>query len=92
MTAAERLYQLIQTFPESQITQVLHFAEFLHQKQLSLAQPKAIPLGTLTGLRDIAKRADAIQKMRGLLKTDQPVPTDQEVVAMLETQRMEKYL
>lgn len=35
MTAAERLYQLIQTFPESQINEVLNFAEFLHQKQLS---------------------------------------------------------
>jgi len=34
MTAAEKLYQLIQTLPESQINEILHFAEFLHQKQL----------------------------------------------------------
>lgn len=54
MTAAEKLYQLIQTLPESQIYEVLHFAEFLHQKQLS--PPPAIPPGTLTGLQGIAKR------------------------------------
>ena len=93
MTAAERLYQLIQTLPEDQITEVLHFAEFLHQKQLTPVVPApAIPPGTLTGLRGIAKRADAIQKMRGLLKTDQPAPTDEEVEAMLEERRIEKYL
>jgi hypothetical protein len=54
MTAAEKLYQLIQTLPESQIDEILNFAEFLHQKQLS--PPQAIPPGTLTGLRGIAKR------------------------------------
>jgi hypothetical protein len=30
--------------------------------------------------------------MRGLLKTDQPAPTDKEVAAMLEERRVEKYL
>jgi hypothetical protein len=90
MTAAEKLYQLIQTLPEDQINEVLHFAEFLHQKQLS--SPQAIAPSTLPGLRGIANRADAIQKMRGLLKTDQPAPTDQDVAAMLEERRMEKYL
>lgn len=54
MTAAEKLYQLIQTLPESQINEVLHFAEFLQQKQLS--PPPAIPPGILTGLWGIAKR------------------------------------
>jgi Protein of unknown function (DUF2281) len=54
MTAAEKLYQLIQTLPENQINEVLNFAEFLHQKQPSPTQ--AIPPGTLTGLRGIAKR------------------------------------
>ena len=53
---------------------------------------QTIPPGTLTGLRGIAQRADAIQKMRGLLKTDQPAPTDEEVEAMLEERRVEKYL
>ncbi|NJO44024.1 MAG: hypothetical protein HC865_26550 [Cyanobacteria bacterium RU_5_0] len=62
----------------------------LHQKQLS--PPPAIPPGTLTGLRGIAKRADAIQKMRGLLKTDRPAPTDRDVADMLEERRLEKYL
>ncbi len=60
MTAAERLYQLIQTLPEDQITEVLHFAEFLHQKQLAtVAHTQAIPPGTLTGLRGIAKQPGA---------------------------------
>lgn len=60
MTAAERLYQLIQTLPEDQIAEVLHFAEFLHQKQLATVAPaQAIPPGTLTGLRGIAKQPGA---------------------------------
>jgi hypothetical protein len=37
-------------------------------------------------------RSGAIQRMRGLLKTEQPAPTDQEVAAMLEERRMERYL
>jgi hypothetical protein len=37
-------------------------------------------------------RSSAIQRMRGLLKTDQPAPTDEEVAAMLEQRRAEKYL
>ena len=45
MTATEKLQQLIQTLPENQINEVLHFAEFLQQKQLK--SPQAIP-------RDIA--------------------------------------
>lgn len=56
MTAAEKLQQLIQTLPEDQINEVLHFAEFLQQKQQQSAPVKAIPPGTLTGLRGIAKR------------------------------------
>ncbi|AFZ02272.1 hypothetical protein [Calothrix sp. PCC 6303] len=35
-------------------------------------------------------RSDAIRRMRGLLKTDQPAPTDEEVAAMLEERRVEK--
>jgi len=37
-------------------------------------------------------RSSAIQQMRGLLKTDQPAPTDEEVAVMLEERRAEKYL
>lgn len=68
MTAAEKLYQLIQTLPEDQINEVLHFAEFLHQKQLPSPQPQVIPPGTLTGLRGIAKHPE-------------PDPSDQELQA-----------
>ena len=56
MTAAEKLYQLIQVLPENQINEVLNFAEFLHQKQLSPRH--TIHPGTLTGLRGIAKRSE----------------------------------
>ncbi|MDX2212682.1 MAG: hypothetical protein SFY66_05270 [Oculatellaceae cyanobacterium bins.114] len=37
-------------------------------------------------------RARAIRRMRGLLKINQPAPTDEEVAAMLEERRTEKYL
>lgn len=37
-------------------------------------------------------RSSAIQRMRSLLKTDQPAPTDREVAAILEERRVEKYL
>lgn len=37
-------------------------------------------------------RNAAIQQMRGVLKTDQPAPTDAQVEAMLEERRVEKYL
>ncbi len=37
-------------------------------------------------------RSSAIQRMRGLLKTDQPAPTDEEVAVMLEERQAEKYL
>jgi hypothetical protein len=57
MTAAEKLYQLIQTLPENEINEVLNFAEFIYQKHPPIAQPQAIPSGTLTGLRGIAKRS-----------------------------------
>ncbi|MEH1906310.1 hypothetical protein [Nostoc sp.] len=38
------------------------------------------------------ERSSAIRRMRGLLKTDQPAPTDEEVAAMLEKRRVDKYL
>ncbi|MBD0386546.1 hypothetical protein H6G96_26985 [Nostoc sp. FACHB-892] len=38
------------------------------------------------------ERSSAIRRMRGLLKTDQPAPTDEEVAAMLEEWRVNKYL
>lgn len=36
-------------------------------------------------------RSSAIQRMRGLLKTEQPAPTDEEVAVMLAERRVEKY-
>jgi hypothetical protein len=39
-----------------------------------------------------ADRSGAIRWMRGLLKTDQPAPSDEEVAAMLDVRRVEKYL
>ena len=39
----------------------------------------------------LPRRADAIQRMRGLLKTDQPGPTDQDVAVLLDERRMEKH-
>ncbi|MEH1768380.1 MAG: hypothetical protein V7L27_06735 [Nostoc sp.] len=38
------------------------------------------------------ERSSAIRRMRGLLKTDQPVSTDEEVAVMLEERRVDKYL
>ena len=37
-------------------------------------------------------RTRAIQRMRGLLKTDQSAPTDEEVAVMLEEHKVKKYL
>lgn len=91
MTAAERLYQLLQTLPDSQINEVLNFAEFLHQKQLSSSQSLDTPLDVPTPHWSIAGRG-AIEQMRGLLKTEEPAPTDQEVVHMLKKRRLKKYL
>lgn len=42
--------------------------------------------------RSRAERSRAIEQMRGLLKTDKPAPTDEEVEAMLEERRINKYL
>ena len=76
MTAAEKLYQLIQTLPENQINEVLNFAEALHQKQLSPRHP--IPPGTLTGLRGIAKRPE-------------PAPNDEDLQAEYTDYLTQKY-
>ncbi|MEB3883805.1 hypothetical protein [Lyngbya sp. CCY1209] len=37
-------------------------------------------------------RSGAIRRMRGLLKTNQPAPTDEEVAEMLTDRRVAKYL
>ncbi|MGV0102618.1 CopG family transcriptional regulator [Nostoc sp. DSM 114160] len=38
------------------------------------------------------ERSRIIKQMKGLLKTDQPAPTDEQVEFMLEERRVEKYL
>jgi hypothetical protein len=38
------------------------------------------------------ERSRAIERMRGLLKTERSAPTDEEVAAMLEERRLEKFL
>jgi Protein of unknown function (DUF2281) len=43
MTAVEQLYQLIQTLPEQQVSEVLNFAEFLRQRQVSPPRPISEP-------------------------------------------------
>ncbi|WP_017717818.1 hypothetical protein [Kamptonema formosum] len=43
-------------------------------------------------LRPRPDRKAAIERMRGLAKTDAPPPTDAEVEAMLEERLVEKYL
>ncbi|AFY61188.1 DUF2281 domain-containing protein [Synechococcus sp. PCC 6312] len=77
MTTAEKLHQLIATLSEKQIREVLRFAELIQQKQLTTTQ---------------SEQSRAIQTMRGLLKTDHAPPTDEEVIALLEQRRMDKYL
>ena len=59
MTAAEKFYQLIQTLPEEQINEIIYFVEFLHHNQRIIPSSQAVPIGTLTGLRGIAKRPDS---------------------------------
>lgn len=36
--------------------------------------------------------SNAIRQMRGLLKTDRPAPSDEQVSVMLEERRLEKHL
>lgn len=38
------------------------------------------------------ERSRMIKQMKGLLKTDEPAPTDEQVESMLEERRVEKYL
>jgi hypothetical protein len=56
----------------------------------------ALPSAIAESLQDIAvtqpDRSRAIRRMRGLLKTEQPAPTDEEVAVMLEERRVEKSL
>jgi hypothetical protein len=60
MGTPEKIYELVRALPEKQAAEVLDFVEFLSQKarlQAGLLPPGALPKGTLTGLRGIAKRS-----------------------------------
>lgn len=64
--------------------------------ELSAEDRLALMSAIITSLQekpiDPAERSAAIQRMRGMLATNQPAPTDAEVDAMLEEARVEKYL
>jgi len=85
MTAADRIYAIVQALPAAQVSQVLDFAEFLYQKQLTQRQTNpsvAIPPGTLTGLRGIAKLPLAERHQilaRSIAATAQDFLTDPEL-------------
>ena len=89
MTAAEKLYQLIQSLSEQQIAEILNFAEFLQQKEKAASSKsfKATPYTNQTG----TNKQTAIKIMRGLLKTKQPAPTDEDIPTLLKERRMKKF-
>jgi hypothetical protein len=42
-------------------------------------------------MKSRGERAEAVNRMRGLLQTEQPAPTDTEVAALLAERRSQKY-
>jgi hypothetical protein len=64
--------------------------------KLSLTDRRELVTAIIASLQDppatAPDRAGAIQRMRGLLKTEEAAPTDAEVKAMLDDRRVEKYL
>lgn len=64
--------------------------------KLSVSDRLTLVSVIIESLQDIpgtqSERSSAIKRMRGLLKTHQLAPTDQEVDAMLEERLVEKYL
>jgi uncharacterized protein (DUF433 family) len=84
MTATEKLYQLIQTLPESQINEILHFAESLQQKQITSPQsnttlPNTLPDSDLSitqtipreiALAQIQQLIEKIEKTPGIVSGD----------------------
>jgi len=64
--------------------------------KLSVSDRLTLVSVIIESLQDIPstqrEQSSAIKRMRGLLTTDQPAPTDDEVEAMLEAWLVEKYL
>lgn len=58
MTTAEAIYELVNQLPEEQAELVWAFAQFLQQRDQRTGATHHIPVGTLTGLRGIAKLSD----------------------------------
>jgi Protein of unknown function (DUF2281) len=54
MSTAETIYELVKTLPDDQASLVLVFTQFV-QQQSKQNSSQAVPSGTLTGLRGIAK-------------------------------------
>lgn len=64
--------------------------------KLSVSERLSLINAIIESLQEIpiftSNRSQAIGRMRGLLKTDKPAPTDEEIAVMLEERRLEKYL
>jgi len=64
--------------------------------KLSVSDRLSLVSAIIESLQEIPsftpERSRAISHMRGLLKTDQPAPTDQEIAEILAERRVEKYL
>ena len=64
--------------------------------KLSVSDRLSLVSAIIESLQEIPsstpERSRALARMRGLLKTDRPAPTDEEVAVMLEERRAEKYL
>ncbi|BAY47530.1 hypothetical protein SAMD00079811_51480 [Scytonema sp. HK-05] len=65
-------------------------------RQLSVSERLELVSAIIESLQDsssqLPERSRIIKQMKGLLKTDQSAPTDDQVKAMLEERRVEKYL
>ncbi len=64
--------------------------------KLSVSDRLALVNAIIQSLQDTLNpqpnRKTLINQMRGLLKTDQPTPTDAQIQPILEERRVEKYL
>ncbi|MUG92334.1 hypothetical protein F7734_07640 [Scytonema sp. UIC 10036] len=65
-------------------------------RKLSVSDRLELIRALVESLQDTSRqqpeRTRIIKQMKGLLKTDQPAPTDEQVEAMLEERRVEKYI
>jgi hypothetical protein len=65
-------------------------------RQLSVSDRLELVSAIVESLREAPsqplERTSIIQQMKGLLKTDQLAPTDEQVATMLDERRMERYL